>query len=112
MKVRFSENIINLRAENEAEKQLLDEMWDHGVVAFGGGAELGICSKKYFGSGSVQQSTPDKTASVTIVEVKKEIFVENQLGKDVAVSLIDENERMVLRLNYSEKVQDPERSKT
>ncbi len=63
MKVRFTENVINLRAENEAEKRVLDEMWDIGVVAFGGGSELGICSKKHFGSASREpQSSEPKEA--------------------------------------------------
>lgn len=52
MKVRINGNLINLRGETNEEKAILEEMWIHGVAVFGGGSELGICSKNRFGSDS------------------------------------------------------------
>ena len=57
MKVRVnphSDELIYLEGETERERQVLKDMWEHGVVAASasGGRELGICSKKFFGSGS------------------------------------------------------------
>jgi len=60
MKVRIKGNLIRLRGETKEEKAVLAEMWNHGVVAFAGGGELGICSKKFFGSGPLPSSEMDE----------------------------------------------------
>lgn len=57
MEVRLNpgtEEIIYLRGWTREEKKVLEDMWKHGVkaFAFGTNSELGICSKKFFGSWS------------------------------------------------------------
>lgn len=52
MKVRVNEDLIYLRGETEEERRVLHEMWKHGVVPCGGGTELTICSRLFFGSES------------------------------------------------------------
>lgn len=57
MKIRVNpgtDELFYLEAETERERQVLMDMWEHGVVAASGSGrhELGICSKKWFGSGS------------------------------------------------------------
>lgn len=53
MKVRTNKHtreIIYLRGETAEERRVLEDMWNHGVVACSGGSELGVCSAKFFGS--------------------------------------------------------------
>ncbi len=49
MKVRTNaetKDIIYIRGETPEEREVLNSMFKHGVVAFAGGSELGIVNKK------------------------------------------------------------------
>lgn len=50
MKVEFHGHYINLRPENDEEKKVLQEMWESGIVVWGGGSYLSFSSKKYMDS--------------------------------------------------------------
>ena len=56
MKTRFNIKTINLRGETKEEQELLDELFEQGAVAFGGESELGVCSKKHFGSAQFEET--------------------------------------------------------
>lgn len=72
MKVKvnpYAEEIIYLEPETPEEQRVLKDMWDHGVVAASGSGKhaLGICSKKYFGSGS-RGSKPSRINTINTKE--------------------------------------------